>query len=169
MKNPGKSGQAPDVGDPADAGSTSQGTSCFAFLPFVLVTNLYRASCFGESQISSTLYNTLMPLVKDQVRAQIKVADFSRLSVAVAPADYSSWNEVSDTLTREAVAPIKAEHKRSLSRVAGNPEKEAEINAYYQEQIEDTMTRVANDPREISLELGVEYNFLRGEEDSEMP
>jgi len=116
-------------------------------------------------KISSTLYNTLMPLVKDQVRAQIKVADFSRLSVAISPADFSSWNEVSDTLTREAVAPIKAEHKRSLARVAGNPEKEAEINAYFQEQIEDTMTRVANDPRELSIELGVEYNFLRSDDD----
>lgn len=109
-----------------------------------------------------------MPLVKDQVRAQIKVADFSRLSVAISPADFSSWNEVSDTLTREAVAPIKAEHKRSLARVAGNPEKEAEINAYFQEQIEDTMTRVANDPRELSLELGVEYNFLRSEDEVDM-
>jgi len=55
-----------------------------------------------------------------------------------------------------------------LARVAGNPEKEAEINAYFQEQIEDTMTRVANDPRELSLELGVEYNFLRSEEDIDM-
>lgn len=121
-------------------------------------------------KISSTLYNTLMPLVKDQVRSQIKVADFSRLAVSISPADYSSWNEVSDTLTREAIAPIKAEHKRSLARVSGNPEKEKEINAYYQEQIEDTMTRVANDPREISLELGVEYNFLRqgDEEDPDM-
>lgn len=112
-------------------------------------------------KISTTLYNTLMPLVKDQVRAQIKVADFSRMAVSIEPADLSSWNEVSDMLTKEAVAPIKAEHKRALGRVSNDPTKTEEVNAYYQEQIEAEMTKVANTPREISVELKVEYNFLR--------
>lgn len=120
-------------------------------------------------KISTGLYNTLMPLVKEQVRAQIKVADFSSMSVSIHPADYNSWNEVSDLLTQEKIAPIKAEHRRSLGRVDHDgPDKVAEVNAYYQEQIEAAMNDVANTAMEFSMELAVQYNFLHSEETKEM-
>ena len=117
-------------------------------------------------KISTSLYNTLMPLVKDQVRAQIKVADFTRLGVSIEPADFASWNEVSDALTKEAVAPIKAAHRRALKRVGNSESDVAKVDAHFQEKIEEAMHEVSSTPYEFALELDIEYNFLQNEEDN---
>jgi hypothetical protein len=120
-------------------------------------------------KISTGLYNMLMPLLKDQVRAQIKVADFSAMSLELIPADYSSWEEVSDVLTKEAVAPIKAELKRALGRVRNDEAKTLDVQTFYAERIESAMAEVSNTPHEFFVQLGFAYNFLpsppSGEED----
>lgn len=102
----------------------------------------------------------LMPLLKDQVRAQIKVADFSAMRLELAPADFGSWQEVTDVLTKEACGPIKAEHKRALARVVDDAVKTAEVNSYFGERLETAMADVANTPHEFHLQLGFAYNFL---------
>ena len=66
-------------------------------------------------KISTSLYDTLMPLVKQQVESQIRVADLSKMSVSISPADHSSWASAADMLTKEAVAPLKAEQRRALN------------------------------------------------------
>ena len=45
-------------------------------------------------KISSSLYETILPMVKTQVESQIKVRDLSSTAVSIAPADYSSWHDV---------------------------------------------------------------------------
>lgn len=112
-------------------------------------------------KISTGLYETLMPLVKDQVRSQIKVADFAKMAVNIQPADHASWSAASESLTREAVAPIKADHMRSLARVKGDAEKTAEVNTYYAEKIDSEMGLVSHTPHELFIELSIEYNFLK--------
>jgi hypothetical protein len=111
-------------------------------------------------KISTGLYNMLMPLLKDQVRAQIKVADFSAMRLDVAPADFGSWQEVTDVLTKEALGPIKQEHRRALLRVGSDEAKTVEVNAYFAERLETAMADVSNQPHEFFVQLGFAYNFL---------
>ena len=121
-------------------------------------------------KISTSLYNTLMPLVKDQVRSQIKVADMTKMRVDVSPADYNNWSEVSETLTKEAIAPIKSEHRRALQRLKGVEnfkQRQEEVNSYYTEQIEAKMEEISSQPLEFQTEIELEYNFL--ENNDEMP
>lgn len=111
-------------------------------------------------KISSSLYDTLMPLVRQQVKSQIKVLDLSSMNVTISPADYSNWSAAAEAMSREAVAPIKAEQKRALRRAAGDAEKIAAINAEYEEKIEAEQAAVANTPLEFYIELATTYNFL---------
>ena len=121
-------------------------------------------------KISTSLYNTLMPLVKDQVSSQIKVADMTKMRVELAPADYNSWSEVSEQLTKEAVAPIKAEHRRALQRLGTEDFKAKEsCNKYYTEMIESKMDEVSSQPLEFQAEIELEYNFLQNENGEDAP
>ena len=52
-------------------------------------------------KISSGLYETILPMVKQQVESQIKVRDLSHTSVSIAPADYASWHDVRTELMAE--------------------------------------------------------------------
>ena len=110
-------------------------------------------------KISMKLYNTFMPLVKDQVRSQIKVADFSQMQVKLAPADYGSWKDALDALQKEASAELKAKHRRALGRVTKDNEKQ-QVNDYYNEKIADIQTELAHKPMNFSMELGIAYGFL---------
>ena len=101
-----------------------------------------------------------MPLVEEQVRAQIKVTDLTRMSVEVQPADFSSWSAAADQLSREAVAPIKAEQRRALKRAMGDASRIASINAEFAERIEAEQEAVSTTPLEMSVQLSTDYNFL---------
>lgn len=56
----------------------------------------------GLVKISSSLYESILPLVRTQVESQIKVRDFSKAQVSVSPAEYSSWSEARSELMTEA-------------------------------------------------------------------
>ena len=45
----------------------------------------------GLVKISSNVYNSIMPLVTEQIKAQVPVRDFSSAQVSFHPADYASW------------------------------------------------------------------------------
>ena len=62
----------------------------------------------GLVKISSTLYESILPLVKTQVESQIKVRDLSRAQVTIAPSEYASWSEARSDLHVEAKRPLKA-------------------------------------------------------------
>lgn len=111
-------------------------------------------------KISSNLYDTLMPLVKQQVSSQIKVLDMTRMSVELSPADFTSWGAVADQLSREAVSPIKSEQRRALKKAAGDATRIAAINAEFAERIEAEQDAVSSTPLEMFLELDTDYNFL---------
>ena len=63
----------------------------------------------GLVKISSTLYESILPLVKTQVESQIKVRDLSRATVSIQPSEYASWSEARSDLHVEAKRPLKAQ------------------------------------------------------------
>mgnify|MGYP001317281466 CR=1 FL=1 len=101
-----------------------------------------------------------MPLVKEQVRSQIKTCDLTQMAVAMHPADYSSWSSAADALSREAVAPLKQEQRRAIKKAGGDQKMISSINADFAERIEAEQTAVANTPLEFFAEISTEYNFL---------
>ena len=56
-----------------------------------------------------------MPMVKQQVESQIKVRDFSKLQVTLAPADFESWHVARTETMAEAKAGLKAKLEAELS------------------------------------------------------
>ena len=52
--------------------------------------------------VSQSLYESILPLVKTQVESQIKVRDFSKCQVTMAPAEFSSWSDARSELMMEA-------------------------------------------------------------------
>jgi hypothetical protein len=53
-------------------------------------------------KISSSLYESILPLVKSQVSSQIKVRDLSKAMVSIQPADHPSWSNARADLIVEA-------------------------------------------------------------------
>merc|ERR1712159_658735 len=92
----------------------------------------------GLVKISQSLYDSILPMVKTQVAAQIKVRDLSRCTVTASPAQFASWNEARSELMIEAKKPLKA-------KLAGELALEHDID---------------HTPRELSMALTVKYNFL---------
>jgi DNA polymerase III alpha subunit len=114
-------------------------------------------------KISDGLMSALMPLVEEQVRNQIKVADMSKFHMSLHPADYPSWSAAAEALSKEAVMPIRAQQKRALRAAGDDPEKIAAINAQYEARVDEAQQNVATTPLEFSLQMTIAYNFLGGQ------
>ena len=84
----------------------------------------------------------------------------SKFTVAVAPADFPSWQAASDHFVVEATAPLKAELKRALKRANGDEGKVAAINAEFVSKIEKKQAEMAHTPVELHMQLKHVYNFL---------
>lgn len=108
-----------------------------------------------------------MPLVKEQVRSQIKVVDLSRASVSIHPADYQSWQQAADKLVAEGLGPINKKRAEEIAAMSGDDamdgasvDARAAINAKYDQMQKDHESRVLNQPLSFFVELGTTYNFL---------
>ena len=111
-------------------------------------------------KISQPLYETLMPLVKEQVRAQIKVCDMSSTSVRISPAEFSTWDQVAQKLVSEKSAPVIQRRDRSISAVGSNSDEIDLVKAEYATKLSDIEASVYHEPREIHMEIAATYNFL---------
>ena len=111
-------------------------------------------------KISSTLYNSLMPLVQRQIRSQIKVMDFSAMSVQLEPAEFPNWKAACDRLSAEATAPLKAAQRRELREAEGDDASIARINKAYNTKIAERSENVASTPLEFHVEIELNHNFL---------
>ena len=58
-------------------------------------------------KISTSLYNTMLPLVQKQIDAQIHLRDIENTSATIAPADYGLWHEVHQELMSEEKKTLK--------------------------------------------------------------
>jgi len=111
-------------------------------------------------KIAQPLYETLMPLVKEQVRAQIKVCDMSKTAVSVAPAEFGSWEAVAQRLVKERSAPVIQKRDRSVAAVKGSVEDVALVKAEYAAKLADIEADVYHSPCELHMEVSACYNFL---------
>lgn len=113
----------------------------------------------GLVKISSSLYETILPMVKTQVESQIKVRDFSNCAVSISPADYSSWHEVRTELMAESKAAFKTRMETELAAAADEDEIKAMRDKFLAEEraIEHS---VDHSVHTFSTSLDMEYNFL---------
>jgi hypothetical protein len=113
----------------------------------------------GLVKISSTLYESILPLVKSQVESQIKVRDFSQAEVTLAPAEFGSWAEARSALMTEMKRPLKAQLQKELG--AANSDKDREdISAAFLSR--EAALEHDLDYRQLDLHLSLDcaYNFL---------
>jgi len=113
----------------------------------------------GLVKISSSLYESILPLVKTQVDSQIKVRDFSRAQVSIAPAEYGSWTEARSEMMIEKKRPMKAAMTAALA-AAANESESNEIKAMYDKKEKELEHAIDHTPMEFHMSLEVAYNFL---------
>ena len=118
-------------------------------------------------KISTNLYDTLMPLVKEQVRAQIKVADLSRANIQIQPADFQNWSQAAERLVAEGYGPIEKKKNEEIAALRSSSsegddlsEQISAINAKCEQARKDHESRVLHQPVSFFVELGTTYNFL---------
>merc|ERR1712166_779824 len=112
----------------------------------------------GLVKISSGLYETILPMVKQQVESQIKVRDLSHTSVSIAPADYSSWHDVRTELMSEAKTGFKARVEAELSAAQG--ENLSELKAAFHQEERAIEHMIDHEVHTFSASVDVSYNFL---------
>jgi len=109
-------------------------------------------------QISTQLYEAVMPMVKNQVSSQIKVRDLSATSVTIAPSEHSGWSEARAELMAEAKAGLKSRLETALSAL-GDDDPTTLRNQFAKEEaaIEHTVDHTVHT---FSATLSYSYNFL---------
>lgn len=118
-------------------------------------------------KISESLYNTMMPLVKEQVASQIKVCDMSKMAVRLEPADFSGWGAVGERLVAEESASI-IERRDSAIRALPNigAGEQRQLMELYDDKLKEVESRVYHSARDVMLELSLNYNFLNSGADA---
>jgi hypothetical protein len=107
------------------------------------------------------MYDTLMPLVKQQVRSQLKVCDMTRASVGIDPADHASWSAAAEALIAERMAPINARRNAELGTLDDRNGTDGErIRQKYKDLALDIESDLMHKPMEFFCELQTQYNFL---------
>ena len=61
------------------------------------------------------LYQTILPMVQQQVSSQIKVRDLSAAKLTISPSDTTSWQEARTELLSEAKNHLRAELETKLA------------------------------------------------------
>ena len=113
----------------------------------------------GLVKISSSLYESILPSVRSQVESQLRVRDFSNASVTFSPADYSTWEEAKNALVMSAKREGKAAHLAEMRATDDAVEKSA-LEAEWKKKEASIEHSVTFDPISVSMELGIDYNFL---------
>jgi len=113
----------------------------------------------GLVKIGTDLYNTVMPIVTNQVSSQIRVRDFSTAKVVLSPSESTSWSDARNELVSADKASLRSELETSLSVAAD----EASIEKLRKDfATKEAMIEHNIDSRmcEFSMNLDVTYNFL---------
>ena len=126
-----------------------------------------QASDFSEMpeglvKMNTSLYDAVMPVVRQQVESQVRVRDFSKFAVSIAPSDHASWQSAMESLTAEAVKPLRSDRQRAVSAAKGDSDAIAKINARYDELENAATQKVQQTPLEFHIEAQIQYNFMAG-------
>lgn len=77
----------------------------------MLVSRVFR----GLVKIGQELYQTVMPIVSQQVASQIRVRDLSSAKVTISPSESTSWNDARNELVTQAKEALRSELETSLA------------------------------------------------------
>jgi hypothetical protein len=113
----------------------------------------------GLVKISSSLYETISPLVASQVASQIKVRDFSNCSVSIEPSEYQSWADAHASMMSHAKTGLQNRKRSALTAAKSEDAQKLVMEAFKEE--ETAIEKEINEKSySFSATLGVEYNFL---------
>jgi hypothetical protein len=121
-----------------------------------LQSNEFTVMPEGLVKVSTELYDTFLPLVKQQVRSQIQVRNLSSLSASFTPVGFSKWPDYRQQRVLAAQAPIKA-------RMARLDKSDEQGFAALDEQSKEIGEAIDLEPCRVSFSATVTYNFLDDE------
>jgi hypothetical protein len=110
----------------------------------------------GLVKIGTDLYQTILPMVQQQVSSQIKVRDLSAAKLSIAPSDATSWSEARTELLSEAKAKLRSELETELSTAGGDADMEA-IRAKFTKQEAKIEHEIDSHVHTFSATLDIEY------------
>ena len=149
------------------AGVSSRSARVSGRFPSLNHPSLSLPRCVGECEKLTGavafniagLYESILPLVKSQVESQIKVRDFSKATVSLQPAEYSSWADARSDMMIELKRPLKAQLQAELA-AAGTDEERENITAEFSAREKAIEHDLDHKPRDMHMEISVSYNFL---------
>ena len=114
----------------------------------------------GLYKIHSSLYNTILPIVKTQVTNQIHVRDMSKFSIDLSPADYPNWQSAMDALTADKMRSLKAERAQALANCAKSGDKPEDVNAHFDHEEIKITSEVQQTTVAFDIEAELAYGFM---------
>jgi hypothetical protein len=98
-------------------------------------------------------------MVQKQVKTQVRLRDFSSMSVKFSPVDHKDWHDVRNSLIVSATAPYKKLHKEEISSTPDAAEK-AKLEMKHKLQLRTVEETMVHKPIGVSFTLDMSYNFL---------
>ena len=71
----------------------------------------------GLVKISTSLYETVAPMVQKQVAAQLRVADLSTMKCVIQPTEFSNWAQARNSIMETQKCKMRAKLEAKLSKV----------------------------------------------------
>ena len=101
-------------------------------------------------------------MVKTQVESQIKVRDFTNMSIQAHPSDFHDWSEVQTHMLHEAKATLRAQMEADIGDCK-DKEQLTQMREDYNRQEKDLESSITHSPFNIAGTVKVVYNFLSTE------
>lgn len=87
----------------------------------------------GLVKISTSLYETVLPMVHKQVSAQLKVADLSTMKCIIQPTEFSSWTQARNAIMETEKCKMRSNLEAQLSK-KGSGKDTAAIRDQFEDQ-----------------------------------
>lgn len=115
----------------------------------------------GLVKISSSLYNTVLPLVEKQIDAQINLRNIEHISATIEPSEFGSWHAARQQLMSEEKKALKMRVGVELAAAGDRSDEEiAHMKLGYQKMERDLEHEVDHKIRDFSASINMDYNFL---------
>ena len=114
----------------------------------------------GLYKLHSSLYQTILPIVKQQVTNQIHVRDMSKFSIDVSPAEYPNWQGAMDALTTDRIRSLKTARSQALANATRSGDKPEDINAHFDAEEIKLTSEVQQTTVTFDIEAEMAYSFM---------
>lgn len=113
----------------------------------------------GLVKISTSLYDSMIPMVKAQVESQIKVNDMTNMSLGLDAAEFSSWKDARTNLISEAKRGLQARLENELASCTDKSAVEG-LRSEFNRKERELEHDIDHQVHTFSAILDMEYNFL---------